>query len=193
MVDRDPKAYSPALRLRRGEQIKYRQDHHRGMALFKEWLGDPRPKGMTLSLINPESPFVYLGKKHNGIEWRPYLLSTNPDDYAWESIQENQRRGNPMLHLRYCCEHGGEVEKLEMQAVENIPSPKGRRGNSKYVNILTAFLHSGDEQVQLTDWEEEVSFRTLVGGLAQAKRRHNIDAVTIQVRNGEVYLTRNGE
>jgi hypothetical protein len=50
---------------------------------------------MTLSLVNPDSESSYWGYYHRyGVRVR-YRLSTNPDDYVWESDGDNKRRGHP--------------------------------------------------------------------------------------------------
>jgi hypothetical protein len=59
------------------------------MAALKARLGDPRPEGMTLSLVNSDSPHVYDGCQG---ERQDYRLSTNPADYQWETLLMNNRR-----------------------------------------------------------------------------------------------------
>lgn len=61
-----------------------------GMALWKAEEGDPRPEGMTLSLINPISPSCYWG--YHKVRSRPSRLSLCPDDYIWESRSDNGAR-----------------------------------------------------------------------------------------------------
>jgi len=90
-------ARSCARQLMQGERIVSVASHHRGMAKLKEWMGDPRPEGMTLSLVDPDSPSAYVGR--NASTERPYILSTNPADYVWESIADNIRRGKPTTFL----------------------------------------------------------------------------------------------
>jgi hypothetical protein len=81
-----------ASQLARGGQISNAHDHHRGMAELKAKLGDPRPAGMTLSLVNFDSPDTYDGYAYRSGERKPYRLSTNPDDYVWETHAENDAR-----------------------------------------------------------------------------------------------------
>lgn len=83
-----------AKQLQRGEQIKDPSHHHKGMAKLKEMLGDSRPEGLELSLINWDSPDAYWGWDTN--KRRGCRLSTNPIDYAWETRAEN------MARLRKC-------------------------------------------------------------------------------------------
>ena len=84
-----------ARRLARGKQILNTGNHHTGMAELKALMGDPRPEGLTLSLINYDSPDVYLGYDYRRGKRVPYRLSTNPDDYAWETQAENLARRRP--------------------------------------------------------------------------------------------------
>lgn len=70
--------------IRRGVRIKNAHDHHRGMSQLKEDLGDPRPNGMSLSLINPCSESCYWS---NGTR-----LSLDPSDYIWEPVKVNVDR-----------------------------------------------------------------------------------------------------
>ncbi|MEX1264952.1 MAG: hypothetical protein WEE66_13645 [Actinomycetota bacterium] len=58
------------------------------MAALKARLGDPRPPGMTLSLIRPDSPNAYDGWDQRVT----YRLSTDPADYVWETQAENNAR-----------------------------------------------------------------------------------------------------
>lgn len=81
-------------RLAKGDQIQNYGQHHYGMAKLKEKRGEPRPKGMTLSLINPEGPDSYWGYFNRNGEKQSYRLSSNPDDYVWEADGENKRRRN---------------------------------------------------------------------------------------------------
>ena len=83
---------SYARKLARFEQILHTPSHHMGMAELKASLGDPRPKGLTLSLVNYDSQDAYWGHGYSGGKRVPYRLSTNPDDYAWESQAENIAR-----------------------------------------------------------------------------------------------------
>lgn len=90
--------------LERGVQLSQASDHHVGMRLLKERLGDPCPKGMTLSLINPCSPTSYWGKPSQPNACRPGMmtrLSTDPSDYAWESPVDNYRRNTPQIIQLY--------------------------------------------------------------------------------------------
>lgn len=84
------KARAAARNLMRGKQIRDLGDHHAGMAKLKEWMGDPRPEGMTLSLVG-DGPACYDGTSKG----RAYRLSADPRDYVWESFRENvaRRRG----------------------------------------------------------------------------------------------------
>ncbi len=81
-------AITGAKRLQRGEQIKHYPAHHLAMAYLK----GPRPEGATLSLINPDSPSCYVGI---GTRNELYVLSTNPNDYVWETLSANIKRGRP--------------------------------------------------------------------------------------------------
>ena len=81
-----------ARRLAEGQRVANARSHHFGMAALKASLGDPRPDGMTLSLAG-DSPSVYEGYAYsrNG-ERVPYRLSTDPDDYVWETQADNNAR-----------------------------------------------------------------------------------------------------
>jgi hypothetical protein len=83
---------SYARQLERGEQIQSWAHHHKGMALLKAQLGDPRPSGMTLSLLHFDSLGCYWGYEQRKGERRPYRLSIDPADYVWESRGDNNRR-----------------------------------------------------------------------------------------------------
>lgn len=66
---------------------------HRKIVACKVRDGDPRPPGMTLSLIDAQSADTYWSNWC--ILWnKPYRrrLSTNPRDYAWESNRDNLMR-----------------------------------------------------------------------------------------------------
>lgn len=76
--------------LQRGEQIRSASNHHQGMTGLKALLGDPRPEGLTLSLVGWDSPDAYWGWDHG--RDCAYRLSTNPADYAWETQAENNAR-----------------------------------------------------------------------------------------------------
>lgn len=83
-----------ADKLSRGERVRQAPNHHEGMSRLKSMIGDPRPEGMTLSLISPDSPSSYWGYRHkdrNG-ELRPARLSTDPADYIWEDVHTNKAR-----------------------------------------------------------------------------------------------------
>jgi hypothetical protein len=82
-------ALALARQLERGDQVANRANHHLGMALLK----GPRPDGMTLSLVNPWGPASYWG--YNDRRGNRYRLSTDPNDYVWETHTENLRRGYP--------------------------------------------------------------------------------------------------
>jgi hypothetical protein len=87
-------------KLRMGTQIMDAHHHHRGMRWLKAHLGDPRPaSNLQLSLVNPDSPRAYWGFTWVNEEQRPYRLSTDPDDYVWETSQENHDRGHPARDL----------------------------------------------------------------------------------------------
>ena len=81
-----------AAQLARGEQIAGCPNHHTGMAELKAQLGDPRPEGLQLSLVNWDGPDSYWGYTRKKGERVPYRLSTNPNDYAWETQAENEAR-----------------------------------------------------------------------------------------------------
>ncbi len=81
-----------ANQLRRGTQLRSQASHHRGMAELLLQLGVPRPPGYTLSLIHQDSPGCYWGYVYRRGEKVPYLLSTDPADYAWETWSENHKR-----------------------------------------------------------------------------------------------------
>jgi hypothetical protein len=85
-------AAAKAKLLAQGKELKWYTDHHRAMAVLKE----PRPEGMTLSLVNPESPSAYWGLIRKD---QPYRLSTDPNDYVWESAGDNIRRGYPTKQM----------------------------------------------------------------------------------------------
>lgn len=88
-----------AAQLARGERIASRARHHAGMAaLVAERLG-PRPKGHTLSLVDPLSLSAYLGYTRGRRGRVGYVLSTDPADYVWESLKDNHARGNPTADL----------------------------------------------------------------------------------------------
>ena len=81
-----------ARQLERKEQIQNMSNHHKGMARLKEWMGDPRPEGMTLSLVNHDGPEAYDGYTHKKGKRVPYRLSTSVSDYIWESQPDNNLR-----------------------------------------------------------------------------------------------------
>ncbi len=81
-----------ANRLNRGEQTGGMSNHHKGMAELKSQMGDPRPPGLELSLVNYWGPDSYWGYSHRNGERVPYRLSTNPGDYVWETPAENAAR-----------------------------------------------------------------------------------------------------
>ena len=73
------------------------RNHHRRMAEILVRLGRPRPsKDHQLSLINPASPSSYWGRRlstEKGVKRRSWVrLSSNPEDYAWETASENNNR-----------------------------------------------------------------------------------------------------
>jgi hypothetical protein len=84
-----------ARRLERGDRVLDLRDHHQGMTKLKEWLGDPRPAGLELSLVDPWGPNAYLGYAHPNGQRVEYVLSTDPADYVWETHAENKARGHP--------------------------------------------------------------------------------------------------
>jgi hypothetical protein len=88
----DQKAENELKALRAGNQTASPHRLHSTMARLKAELGDPRPPGMTLSLINVDSPSAYWGYRWRDGERKPYRLSTNPDDYAWETMSVNHLR-----------------------------------------------------------------------------------------------------
>lgn len=69
-----------ADQLERGEQIPNYGALHLGMAALKARLGDPRPDGHELALINHDGPDTYVASSGNGAGSR---VSTNPSDYGW--------------------------------------------------------------------------------------------------------------
>lgn len=75
-------------KLSAGIQLAHWGNHHLAMAVIK----GPRPSGMTLSLINRDSPDCYDGYVIQRGVRKAYRLSTNPNDYAWESRSDNNRR-----------------------------------------------------------------------------------------------------
>jgi hypothetical protein len=79
---------SLARKLARGERISSGDAHHTGMAELKARLGDPRPEGMDLSLVRVRAETAYWGSSHG----RPWLLSTDPRDYAYETRAQNMAR-----------------------------------------------------------------------------------------------------
>jgi hypothetical protein len=94
------RARSLARQLMRGERILHSGNHHTGMAKLKEWMGDPRPEGMQLSLVRGGSPNAYWGRSRRET---PQRLSTNPMDYAWETCAENiARKGRAMQSHQLC-------------------------------------------------------------------------------------------
>lgn len=85
-----------ARKLKRGGRIMPNTVHHAAMAVLVAELLGPRPDGHVLSLVNPRSKRAYLGwKRTRSGERRPYVLSTDPNDYRWETREENDARGNP--------------------------------------------------------------------------------------------------
>src|SRR5437773_2026271 len=70
-----------ADKLERGEQLPWLSDHHAGMAELKARLGEPRPRGMELSLVDYWGPDSYWGKNSN--TGRRYRMSTSPTAYVW--------------------------------------------------------------------------------------------------------------
>lgn len=87
---KDARKYIPALK--KGSPQKNPNVHHRAMSSIKAELGDPRPEGMTLSLINPVSKDCYWGRKLVGGAEKKCRLSTNPGDYIWEDLSSNVSR-----------------------------------------------------------------------------------------------------
>ena len=88
--------------LLRGDIIMNRQNHHRGMAYIKETQGDPRPSGSHLSLIVFDGPGVYWGyteRRQDGVGV-PVLLSRSPDDYAWETPNQNAWRKKDVAYWK---------------------------------------------------------------------------------------------
>lgn len=90
-----------ANQIRREDKIQCRANHHTGMRELLRQLGRPRPEGhtasgkrplYTLSLVNPDSEFAYDGYDYRENKHFSYRLSTNPDDYAWETFAENSSR-----------------------------------------------------------------------------------------------------
>lgn len=80
-----------ALRsLKAGSQLKSRVSHHKAMRAWKEEISGPAPAGAVLSLLNPVSPNTYWGNL--GGRRGPCRLSTDPEDYIWESGIENSAR-----------------------------------------------------------------------------------------------------
>ncbi len=79
-----------ANQILRGDQIEDYSNLHRGMAELKSQLGDPRPEGLELSLVNYWGPDSYWGW-HAGVK-RRHRLSNNPADYVWETHNENVAR-----------------------------------------------------------------------------------------------------
>lgn len=81
-----------AAQLQRGDKVQSRSAHHAGMAELKRQMGDPRPEGLMLSLTNWDSPSAYDGYTIIRGERKPYRLSADPADYAWETRSENEMR-----------------------------------------------------------------------------------------------------
>ena len=75
-------------------------NHHVGMVRLKALLGDPKPSpGYELSLQVVDGPMVhwaYATAGNGGLQ----LVSRDPDDYAWETHQENMARQKPDAYLR---------------------------------------------------------------------------------------------
>lgn len=90
-----------ARKLERRERIRHASHHHKGMAELKSQRGSPRPEGMTLSLINPCSLNCYWGRDYSRGSSKQTRLSVNPDDYTWESIQDNGRRSKNQMLLMF--------------------------------------------------------------------------------------------
>lgn len=93
--------YERAKRLMAGHRMRNYGAHHEGIAAAKDMLGDSRPEGMTLSLIHATGPDTYWGPWC--IMWKGAYrrrLSTNPNDYAWESERDNKMR-NPQDNENY--------------------------------------------------------------------------------------------
>ncbi len=89
-----------ANQLRRGDRIMNYGDHHQGMAELKAQMGDPRPPGLELSLINYDGPSSYWGYAYKHRNRVPYRLSTNPRDYVWETGAENSARPETLAKAR---------------------------------------------------------------------------------------------
>lgn len=85
-------ALTLARQLARGEQIMNYNRHHQGMARLKADQGDPRPPGMTLSLVDFDGPAAYWGFSYQDGKRVPYRLSTDPAAYVWESMAANNAR-----------------------------------------------------------------------------------------------------
>ena len=83
---REQKLQSLTKQLLRGEHIGNRSDHHKAMSAIK----GPRPDGLELSLVNYHGPSAYWG--YSKEERTRYRLSTDPDDYAWETRKQNRAR-----------------------------------------------------------------------------------------------------
>ena len=82
-----------AQQLQRGEVLMWASNHHRGMAAWKEELGDPRPDGLTLSRVClTDCPDGYAGWQYSRGKRAPYRLCMNPDHYTWETLRDNLRR-----------------------------------------------------------------------------------------------------
>lgn len=88
-LQRELTLQSRVKKLQRGEPIMNKAHHHAAMAV----LMGPRPEGAQLSLVNYDSPNAYWGHhiRRAGERIR-YRLSTNPDDYAWETPEQNYSR-----------------------------------------------------------------------------------------------------
>jgi hypothetical protein len=91
-----------AAQIARGERLTNYRNHHTGMRELLHQIGRPRPGGLTssgkmplyqLSLIREDSPGCY--RASNGC-W----LSTDPDDYEWETASQNQMRRTPEDRVR---------------------------------------------------------------------------------------------
>jgi hypothetical protein len=90
-----------AAQLARGKRIAIATAHHKGMAELKAQLGQPRPAGLELSLVDFwGSATAYWGYKHYRGARVPYPLDTDPENYCWETREQNLARGFPTRDLR---------------------------------------------------------------------------------------------
>jgi hypothetical protein len=120
-----------ARQLISGVRIMNRSHHHAGMRWLKAELGNPRPVGRTsggapiytLSLVHQNSPSVY--EAPDG-----YLLSTDPDDYIWETISANHMRKDPEVR-RTAAQKAGRLGGIARMAL--LTTPQQRREFAQYV------------------------------------------------------------